>query len=161
MIFFSRLANLKKSRFYSFSSKKIVLRSYIKSKISISSINYESLLLKFWHKLFNKNPILAALVSLSILTENYNNLINFTSFAFFDEKIENIKLLDFKNLIRDLYHQKDIIKNDIIITTIIIDCIKIVIFIYNFEFSRNKSLIYNKFEQNMHLYNTKFVKKNF
>ena len=83
MIYFSRLAPLKKSLFSLFLSKTIVYASYIKSKINDDLIGNESLLLRFWNKLFNKNPILATLISLSVLTENYSNLVNFTSFSFF------------------------------------------------------------------------------
>ena len=74
-----------------------------------------------------------------------------------NEKINKIKLFKTSTLIMEVYNQKEFLRNDTLITTMIFDCIKIIIFVYNYEFSFNKDYLTAVYQGNIDYLNVKYV----
>ena len=103
---------------------------------------------------------MCCMVASSILTEiNFNIIFENKIFPdHLEQKLNSMKLFDMNSLIKDIYHQKDFIKNDTLLTMVLFDCFKIILFIYNYEFSFNKDILSNKYKEQLNSFHIKFVK---
>jgi hypothetical protein len=102
---------------------------------------------------------MSSLICLSILTDkNLNNLVQYKDIPLMiEERMIQIKLFNINKLIEDIYLNKDYIRNDKLVTVIIFDCIKIIIFLYNYQSSFNRNLLFTNFQENTDLLNVKYV----
>lgn len=99
------------------------------------------------------------MITLSILTEkNINKLIQVKDFPLLvEDKMNQIKLFNFNKVIDDIYLQKDFLRNDKLITVIIFDCVKIIIFLYTYQLSFNRHYLIASFQGNTDLFHLKYV----
>jgi hypothetical protein len=104
---------------------------------------------------------MSTLISLSILTEkNLNKLVQNKDIPMMiEEKMIQLKLFNINKLIDDVYLQKDFLRNDKLVTVILFDCIKIIMFLYNYQFSFNHNILLINFQENTDLFNVKYVYK--
>jgi hypothetical protein len=102
---------------------------------------------------------MSSLICLSILTDkNLNNLVQYKDIPLMiEERMIQIKLFNINKLIEDIYLNKDYLRNDKLVTVIIFDCIKIIIFLYNYQSSFNRNLLFTNFQENTDLLNVKYV----
>ncbi len=102
---------------------------------------------------------MSSLICLSILTDkNLNNLVQYKDIPLMiEERMIQIKLFNINKLIEDIYLNKDYLRNDKLVTVIIFDCFKIIIFLYNYQSSFNRNLLFTNFQENTDLLNVKYV----
>jgi hypothetical protein len=140
-------------------SKFLTENSYL-NQVQSNKIQNTNKSLKIWRKIYFRNPLLSTTVVLCFLSENnLPKFFNLKKFPIqFEEKIRKLKMFQFESLYKEIYNQKDYLKNDIVISTMLFDSVKIILFLFSYEITLLSQTLTSKFKENSSNFETKFVK---